>query len=887
MPESARTPTAGGRPAPLLVLGAGLAATTCSMLLAQQFLTRIFAVLFNSGLAFLAISTTFLGLGAAGALIVACPRLFPPERSQRQIPWLAVAYTVALSLGFLLLTRTFGGGTAQDAARGLVAQVVDVGIGSLMLVPAMLCVGLVIALLLRTHAREAHRLYAADLAGGGTGCLLVLPLMQAVGGDSGLFVVAGIASIGAFLLAHAGGSRGARAASLVLAAVLFAAPLLNTERQLVDVRSHATTMAEAEGWVLEDRELERIWNPLARLGFFETRDGSSIYVRIDSSCQTGLPSQEQRFVQGHVEDTDFERLPFVLDRHERYLEIGAGGGRGMVYARELGAERIVGVEINPGITSRSLSGYDGYGVGDWVRTDEAVDYVTNEGRSYARSSDELFDTATITFIQTGVASGSAAFALSEANLFTVEAFSEFLDRVDEGGLFYVYRQGGHELLRLISMARKVLAERGVEDVRDHLYLARNATNRAVFLIGTTPFRPEEVARLDAACEAFGVEVLYSPSGIDARRPANPYPARVDELRAQGALTIGEVARLYRELAHHPAYQSLEATFIRSDDHEGLMERSVVDVSAPTDDRPYYFFLGLNDWRDFGFYFDLAGVDVLGGTVILLAWMGMAFTASALLLILLPLWITRARDRSRRVPRAPTSGSVLLAAGLYFAGLGAGYTAVQISFIQRFTLFLGHPVFSTAVVLMAFLVWSGCGSAASRALFSRRRAHPVVALVALGAILFATSSLLPRLFASDAIGWPVAGKIVVTVLVLAPVGFPMGLFFPAGLRWVDRIDARLVPWAWGANGVASISGSILALVLAIHFGFHATTLVAVGLYVVCCVPSALVLSRAAATLVPAPRRSRTAEAAPGGIRAAREGLGVPRPGPRTAAGGSTR
>ena len=46
-----------------LYLGLGL--TTCSMLLVQQFLTRIYSILFNSGLAFLALSITFLGLGSA------------------------------------------------------------------------------------------------------------------------------------------------------------------------------------------------------------------------------------------------------------------------------------------------------------------------------------------------------------------------------------------------------------------------------------------------------------------------------------------------------------------------------------------------------------------------------------------------------------------------------------------------------------------------------------------------------------------------------------------------------------------------------------------------------------------------------------------------------
>ncbi len=832
-PHEAASPAAP--PVTPWALYAGLAFTTCSMLLVQQFLTRIYSILFNSGLAFLAISTTFLGLGSAGVAIYLLPRVFAPERAARQIPRLALAYSAALVGGLIAMIqadRRVQGGSAES----LPGQVQGVLLASVLMLPAMILVGLVIALVLRAHAARVGKLYGADLAGGGIGCLLVLPLMNRVGGDQGIFVIGALAASGAALLARAHAAPRTALAAFLATCAFLAGPWLNRDLALVDVRSHSTPMSEIKGWVREDREVKRIWNALARLGIFEVTDKSSLYVRIDSACQTGIPSQDPEFIAQAVERADFERLPYSIGRHERYLEIGAGGGRGMQLAGVMGARRIVGVEINPGITSSSLGGFEGYGIGPWTASDPDVELITAEGRSHARGTDERFDTVTITFIQTGVANSSAAFALSEANLFTAEAITEFVSLLDDDGLFYVYRQGGNEMLRLVAMLRAALAERGIHDLRDHLYVARNPTNRSIMMAAVSPFTQEEVAALDAKAVELGLDIAYSPSGAPGPRPPNPLLDKVDELRASGRLEIGAVADLYDRFVHSPDCESLEAAYIKSDDPQGFERRSIVDVGAPTDDRPYYFFTGLSDWRDFPLYFDLDGVRILGGTVILLFWMAAAFTVLVLGLILVPLALG---------PKGRRPGGLGVAVLAYFTGLGAGYIAVQISFIQRFTLFLGHPVYAISVVLLGFLLSSGLGSMASDKLFRSGRASFGRALLALAFMLALYNLLLPGVFHSAAIAWPVAAKVLVALALIFPLAFTMGLFFPQGIRLVARAAPELTPWAWGANSAASILGSIFSLIFAIHFGFTATALAAAAIYLVFCYPASLALRRAAA------------------------------------------
>jgi hypothetical protein len=806
------------------------------MLLVQQFLTRVFTVQFNSGLAFLAISTTFLGLGSAGVCVYVLPRAFAPGRNGSRAPQLALAYALALVASFMVLVR-FNTGERLDGA-GMTQQVTRVMVSALLALPALFLVGLVISLVLQEHARRVNRLYGADLAGGGIGCLLVLPLMKLAGGDHGIFVIAALAAAGAALLAHAQGRSRLGASAWLCTGLLAAGPWLNRDLDLVDVRSHRSPLAGVENWVREDVELQREWNELSRLGFFETVDGSSIYVRIDSSCQTSIPSQEAEHRASYVESTDFERLPFVLDRHRRCLEIGAGGGRGMVLAEAMGAESITGVEINPGIVSASLHGFPGYGVGPMLESGRHR-YVVAEGRSWALGRPERFDSVTITFIQTGVASSSAAFALSEANLFTVEAFDGFLDLLDEDGLFYVYRHGGNECLRLISMARTSLERLGVRDIRPHLFIARNPTNRLVMLIARSPLSERETRALADACAELDVEILWTPSwttGPADPRPPNPFPQRVRELRESGRLTMATAVAAYRECTRDPAAQSLEATYIQSPDPQAFLDDYLVDVRAPSDDRPYFFFTGLNKLSDFGLYFDLDGVGILGGTVVLLFWMGAAFAALVLALILFPLALRRGEKRR---------WSIGLAVVAYFSGLGLGYIAVQISFIQRFSLFLGHPAYAVSVVLLAFLVSSGLGSLSSDRLFRSKLAGFGSVVLVLAGLLVVYNELLPRVFASEAIGLSLPFKVAITFALVLPLAFLMGVLFPQGIRLVERSASEFTPWAWGVNSAASILGSISALILAIHFGFSVVALTAAAIYVVLCLPSAALLRRGAA------------------------------------------
>ena len=199
-----------------------------------------------------------------------------------------------------------------------------------------------------------------------------------------------------------------------------------------------------------------------------------------------------------------------------------------------------------------------------------------------------------------------------------------------------------------------------------------------------------------------------------------------------------------------------------------------------------------------------------------------------MLILLPL-LTLRRNGSSRGDRSRIA--------LYFLSLGLAFLFIEIAFIQKFILFLSHPLYAVAVVLCGFLVFAGCGSGYSaqwaqrfKQFHEQKEGMPILlAVMGIVAIALPYMILLPSLFHR----WmhlPDVLKIPISIALIAPLAFCMGMPFPLGLSRVATAMPDFIPWAWGVNGCASVLSAILATLLAIHFGFTLVIGIALLLYV---------------------------------------------------------
>jgi hypothetical protein len=524
---------------------------------------------------------------------------------------------------------------------------------------------------------------------------------------------------------------------------------------------------------------------------FRGRLPDARYIAHDGTAEAAMYRYGGRSEELAFFDWNIASAPYRILRDPEVLVIGLGGGFDILAGIRGGARRIVAVELDP-ITVDVLRDHSRDFSGALLDRPE-VSAVVAEGRSFLRNRGEPYDLIQLTGVDTLAALSSGAYVLAESYLYTVEAMRDYLSRLSDDGVlsfligdFHWASREARFSLRHVANFTAAARELGWSDPASRVAVIASPNPRGLMMLEMlfkrTPFTPEEALSLREYAAARGFE-LWALPGVRTGSPLE-------------LLLAGNEAQRERLLRAYP-----------------------LDVRETRDDRPFFFHF--YRWRD------LLGVSArdidLGhagatGQLVLVALLLFSLVAGVVF-ILVPLLV------SRRIALA-TRGSLRFAT--YFAFVGAGFMLLEISFIQRFVLFLGHPTYAIATTLAALLVFTGLGSFFSGRSDRPPRALLLPALGALAAIALAYTTWLPGLFQS-LLGSATPVRVAVAVALLAPLGLALGVFFPSGLREVGHHHPDLVPWAWGVNGGASVVGSVLAMVLAITVGFPAVALGALALY----------------------------------------------------------
>jgi spermidine synthase len=197
-------------------------------------------------------------------------------------------------------------------------------------------------------------------------------------------------------------------------------------------------------------------------------------------------------------------LANLLRPHGDYAIIGPGGGVDVLRAVANGSPSVTGIEINPIIANTIMRGrYAAYSNHLYERPD--VHIVVTDGRSYLRSTPQRFDVLQMTLVDTWASTAAGAFALSENNLYTVEAFREYFEHLKPDGMIAITRwefQRPREALRVVSVAMEALHRMGVTDTAHHFIVASmGALNEdgipVAVLAKKTPFTAEEESAVKA------------------------------------------------------------------------------------------------------------------------------------------------------------------------------------------------------------------------------------------------------------------------------------------------------------------------------------------------------------------------------------------------------
>lgn len=782
-----------------------VALVSATLLMIELALTRIFSVVMYYHFAFLAISIALFGLSASGVFAYLArgrlDRVATPTLLARQSLIYAAATIVAL---FALVRLRVGLNYTPENLRLMLT------IYALAALP-FFTGGLVITLAISRFGSRINSVYAADLTGAAAGCLVLIPLLDRLGAPGVVLTAAAAALLAGLLFAPAASrTRFAVGGALAMVALIAGQWSGVAVFDVTDTKGHTT-----------DRVLFSKWNSFSRIGVYERTHGDwslsptykgtlpdTRYMDIDSAASTPILKLDPDFA--NVQYLRYELTSFAYHLKERLatggsglgaadprlaaggftaLVIGPGGGRDLVSALVFGASRVDGVEINPIIADDVMRGqFEEYSGG--IYTHPNVRVFVDDGRSFVRRTPERYDIIQASLVDTWAATAAGAYTLTENSLYTVEAFSDYLDHLTDDGVLTITRWV-MDGLRLVSLAQAACESRGCT-VADRMAVIQH-DRVATFLLKKSPFTGAEVRRLRDTADSLGFRVLYAP-GVDGAAP----------LTAPDQLVDGRHTSTY-------------ATLITATNRAAVLAESTDDLSPTTDDRPFYFHTTKLEHQ-----FDTAfGKAMLFGNGLSALLTLMAISAGLVVLfVLAPLAVA-----GGTLPRGWFGWLA------YFGALGAGFMLIEVSLLQRFVLLLGHPVYSLTVTLFSLLLGTGIGAAWSRRLADAtltRSATIALLLIAVLAVVV-VGGVAPLV--SWAIPFSRAARIGIAVLTLVPIGMLLGIPMPAGLRLLQARAPQMIAWAWGINGALSVLGATVAIFIAMNWGFETTLLTASATYLV--------------------------------------------------------
>jgi len=754
----------------------------CATLLLQIIQTRVYAVVFWNHVVYLIISMALLGFGISGTWLA-----FGKDT------WIARRLTFPVAAGLFVITTILSGLWVPqwDTSLGHIFssqkhlfRLLATYASSIM---PYFFVGWMLGVIYRDNARRIHVLYFADLAGASIGCFLAILLIRPLGAINLILLTTAMVAVPVFV--HETLRRKVMVipfACLLLLIIGHSLYSRTIDRQILPDRTKGffalyEDLGPDSGKTVE---LSR-WSILSRTDVVSTEKPRHKRIFIDGAACTGMvlnPSEDPPPYDPEKEALIPHRTPYRLDRNfDDVLVIGSGGGADVWNALRAGARRVDAVEINPTTCAIVQNEYREANNNLFFRP--GVTLYNSEGRSFVRSTDAQYDVIMINAIDTFAALSSGAYMLSENYLYTVDAILDYLDRLKPEGMLCITRWDyAGETPRLFAIMLEALYERGYAEPEKHVVSASRDFWTAV-MISPNAFSEEEIARLKD--DAANHEAAYY----------YPLPATEQSTPFQKDLNAYAEAR-------------------RTGMQEAFFSQYNYNIRPVYDDSPFFFHYekltnlmavlrekGLPDfvrghWPSF-----------------MLTLLLILLSAALFVFIFLPLMV-RGRSKMRGFARWL----------LYFCLLGFSFIFVEICLMQRFSLLLGSPARSLAWVLAALLLSAGVGS-----YLRDKWSIPLEVALAMLAIILLVVAFYYPLLVRGLLGYPSWMRQAMTVLLVVPAGFFMGMPFPSGLRLVSEKSADAVPWMWGVNGGATVLGSVLAIFLAIHIGFTAVLLTAAAGY----------------------------------------------------------
>src|SRR4051812_920799 len=496
--------TSSGRTRTMLAI----ALVSFASLLLELGLTRLFSVVLFYHFAFLAISVALLGLGAGGVFAYVRKPWLKRWTSRDLGQRLCVANAVVT---LLVLEIVLHLPISLELTRGNFAKLTVLYLASA--VPFFFT-GLLFSVVFARETKGIGSIYASDLLGGALACMAIVPLLNVIGGPNAILFSSLAMAAAAIIWSE---TSSAKIVSFAVAATFAGLIAANYSGKLIDI-VYAKGMRRDQPWMLFSK-----WNAISRIEVDDV--GGGRYIVIDADASTAIMNADPAKwavdaatptlkdngnppVAGYNWKKDLmsaaPAVVNVLRPNGKYAIIGPGGGVDVLRAVANGSKDVTGIEINPIIANTIMRGnHADYSYHLYQRPEVHMNVA--DGRSWIRNSTEKYDVIQMTLVDTWASTAAGAFALSENNLYTVEAFEEYFQHLKPDGMIAITRwefKEPREALRVVSQAMEVLSKSDASNLNLHFIVVSdgelNVDGRPVLVLAKKSiFSSQEVQALRA------------------------------------------------------------------------------------------------------------------------------------------------------------------------------------------------------------------------------------------------------------------------------------------------------------------------------------------------------------------------------------------------------
>lgn len=755
--------------------------------------TRIFSFISWNHMTYMVIAVAVMGYAAAGTVLAIKKEV---NNQSRFVRVFSLLFAVSVPFSFFMSA----GIPLDPMMPNKLFLIVFLFCDYIFLVMPHFFGGLVLLTLFQSNSKNVNISYFFSLLGSIAGCFAALPLMESLGME-GAVVAVSLCSALSFLLA-AFAFKGGKAVKIFSAALLLTALLLVPFKNSVFVfKSAQSKFLSIAG---EDLEMTR-WDRAGRVDI----------AKSDKLLTLSYDTPWSVFQRGLItNDGDAGSLiyDFSDNRHQVAVSLYSAGYFGLkepdVFVAGLSttdvsaalfwqARSVTVVEVSKAFIDLSMQKFSTFK--DNILQDEKVSIIHGEVRSFIENSGKKYDLIQLSGTDTVAALPNGAYIMNETYLYTKEAFRSYFEHLNEDGSLAVMRWllwPPRETLKVAVTAASVLKDMGIEHPEKHMIIVGNGQFASI-VVKKRPFTWTELNDIsEIIASTDDLRLVYAPGFSAGVRYYDPLVKRINFAAEQALELI--------ESGFTAFFDSLE-----NGSEKEFVNDYYYNIEPVSDDSPFFFR-----------YFKFGGKDVapelrniysdpsfLLFIILTVTFFQLVFISLSMLAT--PLFFMPKEDK-KFVPLLQVAA---------FAALGFGSMFLEMTFIQKFTLMFGDPATSAASAVGILLAFSALGS-----LFGKK------ILISLGENMFFSvlAIILPLMILGYAVaiphfmtfcaGFGYALKLALTALFIAPVAFATGTLFPVALLLVGEKRPFFIPLAFSAEGAASVTATVVSVMIAMFYGF---------------------------------------------------------------------